>query len=333
MQIAPVRLFGNQNVNFRANNKTMTDTARISAKINGNSVPVVMKSNGVNKVSQLLSSAMFMLEDFGTINSKVESSYADALGFSKEGKNKYSQLCDLFSQGDEVAPNGTVLRKITEGASGYAIMREYSPDGKLLSHSVFMQGKPVEYFESPNNGTNNTKWKKMMSFSKDGELRAYRSGYFEFFDGSTKSDRDLWYFDGSYVDSCISTATLPNKQKLIFSENITYSNNKPQKYQRVYGETGYKKAKSNLEIFYTDGKPVKLSLTEKSDTREILFKDGKPVKYIYKQKNCNGCPTEIALQLSGDSVADSIELLSAQCNKLENANGYSGSANSFDFLI
>lgn len=329
MQISPVRSFNSKGLNFKGFNSANA----LSAKINGKNVFVSVNSKGINKLDTVLSDAIFMLRNFEVANSSVMSSSIDARNFRKEAQEKYEQLLEAYKKGNEVSKDGRITRKISKGAKGCSIMREYSSEGKLLSHCRFEYGKPAEYYESPTMGTRGTRWKKAICYDEKGNISAYQTGYFESFDGSTSAERTMVFYKDSYVDCTINTKSLPNGDKLIYSENITYTNNGPERFQRIYGKNLPGKAQSDMEVIYRDGMPEIFSLTEKDGSREILFRNAKPAKFAYKQKNCNGCPTEITLRLPSSSVQSTIETLEDEREKFKNYyNGNSWGVN-FDFIV
>lgn len=49
----------------------------------------------------------------------------------------FNEVTELFKKGDEIAPDGTVLRKIT-GDDAEKIMEEFSQDGTLVRRSSFI---------------------------------------------------------------------------------------------------------------------------------------------------------------------------------------------------
>ena len=108
----------------------------------------------------------------------------------------FNEVSDLFKKGDEITPDGTVLRKIRSLDDTCKVMEEFSDDGKLVRKSMFTDGilgTVREGIEELADGSE--KVAKNIIF-EDGKLSLYQEGLEELADGSGKIAKAIGFENG-----------------------------------------------------------------------------------------------------------------------------------------
>ena len=118
----------------------------------------------------------------------------------------FNKVSDLFEKGDEITPDGAVLRKITSLDNTCKIMEEFSTDGTRVRESTFLHGvldnvrEGIEVFSD-----GSMKIAKNIDFLEDGTPNLYQEGYEWLADGSKRIAKDIvfhkdgmpsWYKEG-----------------------------------------------------------------------------------------------------------------------------------------
>lgn len=202
------------------------------------------------------------LNNFKTTNEAVNTLAEDVQKQVDEtiecAQKLFDEVTRLFKKGDEIAADGTVLRKIT-GDDTVKIMEEFSQDGVLTRSSYFVNGVPrsiTEGIEEFADGSQ--KIAREVDFYENGKLAWYREGYEFHSDG-------LWKFA---------------------KEIDFYKNGKPGWYREGHEFHSDGLWKCAKEIIFEDGKPSwyyegseRLADGLKTIAKKIDFKDGKPFCY------------------------------------------------------
>ena len=328
MQISQVRPYNVQNTVFGAR----SPISKISAKLNGVDTRVVSKSDGINSINGMFSSAIFVLSNYAAVDSFVKSCAIDAQMFYDEALKKYPEFEEAFDKGSKKAQDGTFLRKIQYGRFGYASVRDYSSNGDEKRRINILNCQPIECFEDPTLGKDFVKWDRCYSYT-NAKPYSYKENFVENFDGSNSFDK-AFYFDGN-VCSVISTDSknLPNGEKLEYCENIVFSDDKPAKYEKIYFRSPSKQVQERTTVIYENGLPKTFSMSQNGFVREITFENGLPAKYTSKQNSIYGCRAELSLSLPNMPLESAIKELEKEQAKIEDGCKLYGQNSYFDFLL
>lgn len=135
------------------------------------------------------------LNNFKTTNEAVNTLAEDVQKQTDEAiecaQKLFDEVTKLFKKGDEIAPDGTVLRKIT-GDDTRKIMEEFSQDGVLTRNSLLVNGVPrsiVEGIEEFADGSK--KIAREVNFYENGKPGWYREGYEFHSDGLWKFAKEI----------------------------------------------------------------------------------------------------------------------------------------------
>ena len=127
-------------------------------------------------------------------NAFIESAQKQADEAMEYAQKLFDEVTGLFKKGEEIAPDGTVLRKIT-GDDTSKIMEEFSQDGTLLRRSEFIDDildNVEEGIEEFADGSR--KIAKGIGF-EDKMPSWYQEGYEELADGSWKIAKGIGFED------------------------------------------------------------------------------------------------------------------------------------------
>lgn len=310
MKIQSIQNYSNTIPNFTSNRKAhrRTDTVKSHKKpaiigavaalaIAGIGAAVAIKKhNPAYEISKTLKNFNKINDNLGEFTQTLTKQADEILEMAQKSCD---EVTSLFQKGEEIAPDGTVLRSITsDAADGISnIMEEFSQDGKQLRRTLFRNGTIQEITEGNeilkdgtkrsargfifNNGelseyfegyeeTKNNIWSTLKSFSfEEGEFTKYAKGYKESSDG-VLAELELDFSDGKlveYKENC----------KKFWSEiwsaakRIIYENNQPICYCEKYSEFPDDTNMSARVIDFIGGKPKKVSINEKNGIAQEVY--------------------------------------------------------------
>lgn len=137
------------------------------------------------------------LNNFKTTNEAVNTLAEDVQKQTDEAiecaQKLFDEVTRLFKKGDEIAADGTVLRKISDGDTR-KFMAEYSQDGVLTRSSCFVNGVPKSITEGIEEFADGSKKiAREVSFHENGKLAWYREGYETNSDGLWKFAKEMYF--------------------------------------------------------------------------------------------------------------------------------------------
>ena len=185
-----------------------------------------------------------------TVNAFVESAQKQADEAMEYAQKLFDEVTGLFKKGEEIAPDGTVLRKIT-GDDTSKIMEEFSQDGNLVRKSKFSDGilyNVQEGIEELADGSR--KVAKGIGF-EDGTPSWYQEGYEELADGSRKIAKEIGFEDGTPSWYQEGYGKLADGSRKIAKE-IGFEDGTPSWYQEGYGKLADGSRKIAKEYELTD---------------------------------------------------------------------------------
>lgn len=216
MKITPVKIFNHPKINFKAKEITNPYAA-------GRVEYARRKNLSQEELNSLAQNAQTQTDEIYQKSGTVYEYMQDI----------YNSLVEDFMQGDKIAPDGTIVRKITYSVPGVAKMLEFSEDGEeLLSITDFRDGEPYEYKEKPTHNGDCKKASIILKFYQGKpascvqDIETHRDG--------TRRYKRLFNF----ID------------EKTFSYNEDFSKKPPEKCN--YGEPAEKRAKY---IQFVNGKP------------------------------------------------------------------------------
>ena len=171
----------------------------------------------------------------------------------------FNKVSDLFEKGDEITPDGAVLRKIIgDGDDTYKLMQEFSEDGALVRESIFIDGALgdiEEGIEELSDGSK--KIAREFGFFKDGTLIDYQEGIEELSDGSKKIAREFGFFkDGTLIDYQEGIETFADLLSGKVAKRIRFKEGKLSLYQEgIETSAGLLSDKVAKTISFEEGKP------------------------------------------------------------------------------
>lgn len=163
-------------------------------------------------------------------NALAQSVQKQADEVTEYAQRLFNNVSDLFKKGDEITPDGTVLRKIRSLDDTCKVMEEFSDDGKLVRKSMFTDGilgTVREGIEELADGSE--KVAKNIIF-EDGKLSLYQEGLEELADESGKVAKNIIFKDGKpclYQEGCETFADLLSGK---VAKAIGFENGKPRLY-------------------------------------------------------------------------------------------------------
>ena len=189
-------------------------------------------------------------------NSLAESAQKQAEEIVESGKKLFDEVTELFKKGDEIAPDGTVLRKIT-GDDAEKIMEEFSQDGKLFRKSTFVNdilNNVQEGIEELADGSR--KVAKGIDFFEDGTPSWYQEGIEELADRSRKVAKGIDFFeDGTpswYQEGIEELADGSRK----IAKEIIFSESGPMLYQEGIEQIADGSCKTAKGIIFSESGPM-----------------------------------------------------------------------------
>ena len=212
MSIQSVNPFSNFKTNFNKTNSMATNPQQVQNNANesgksnkkaiigglaalafaGTVAAVAIKRHKVpNEVRSALNDFRATNE---AANAFIESAQKQADEAMEYAQKLFDEVTGLFKKGEEIAPDGTVLRKIT-GDDTSKIMEEFSQDGTLMRRSEFIDDildNVEEGIEEFADGSR--KIAKGIGF-EDKMPSWYQEGYEELADGSWKIAKGIGFED------------------------------------------------------------------------------------------------------------------------------------------
>lgn len=190
-----------------------------------------------------------------TVNSLVQSVQKQADEITQYAKKVYGEVTELFEKGEEIAPDGTVLRKIT-GDDTKKIMEEFTQDGEITRKSSFVDNaleNVREGIEELADGT--TKTAKEISFSlSDGKIIDYAESIEELADGSYRAAKEIEFKEGKVkaytegLEACTDCSYAAQK-------GIFFEDEAPMLYRESYVSFSNGSQKAAREIGFVHNRP------------------------------------------------------------------------------
>ena len=305
MSIQSVNPFSNFKTNFNKTNSIATNPQQVQNNANesgknskktaaiigglaalafaGTVAAVAIKRHKVpNEVQSALNDFRATNE---AVNAFIESAQKQADEAMEYAQKLFDEVTGLFKKGDEIAPDGTVLRKIT-GDDTSKIMEEFSQDGTLLRRSEFIDDildNVEEGIEEFADGSR--KVAKRICF-EDKMPSWYQEGYEKLADGSRKIAKEIgfedimlsWYKEGyeKLADGSWKIA-----------KEIGFEDKMPSLYQEGYEELADGSWKIAKEIGFEDKMPSwylegqeELADGSRKIAKGIGFEDKMPSWYL-----------------------------------------------------
>ena len=219
------------------------------------------------------------------VNAFIESAQKQADEAMEYAQKLFDEVTGLFKKGDEIAPDGTVLRKIT-GDDTSKIMEEFSQDGTLLRRSEFIDDildNVEEGIEEFADGSR--KVAKRIDF-EDKMPSWYQEGYEKLADGSRKIAKEIGFEDKMpswYQEGYEKLADGSRKA----AKRIGFEDEMPSWYQEGYEKLADGSRKIAKEIGFEDKMLswYKEGYEELADgswkiAKEIGFEDKMPSWYL-----------------------------------------------------
>ena len=234
-----------------------------------------------------------------TVNSLVQSVQKQADEITQYAKKVYGEVTELFEKGEEIAPDGTVLRKIT-GDDTSKIMEEFTQDGEITRKSFFVDNALANVREGIEELADGTKKTAKGIIFEDGKPCCYVEDLKELADGSWKTAKGIIFEDGTPYCYMEDLKELADGTKKI-AKGIVFEDGKPSLYQEGYKELADGSEKFAKKISFKDGKLSEYAedIEELADGSEkfakgIDFKDGKPSLYQEGYKELPDDTREVA---------------------------------------
>lgn len=215
------------------------------------------------------------------IDEAVESAKKQADEIAKNVQKLIDETMELYRKGDEIAPDGRILRKIT-GDDTRKLMEEFSQDGKIIRQSRFINDKPITiregYLETNGNFSKHL-------FFKDGKPKWYAEGYEEFNDGSRKYIKTVLFADGEPKIYSEDRQKFANGAEKCLKQ-VFLTNRKPTEYTEGYERFADKSQNIAKKIYFKHGYPdrymeecQRLSNGSEKCLKTIDFTCGKPKSF------------------------------------------------------
>lgn len=220
------------------------------------------------------------------VNALAQNVQKQADEVTEYAQRLFNKVSDLFEKGDEITPDGAVLRKIiVDGDDTYKVMQEFSDDGALVRESRFTNGvldTIEEGIEELSDGSRKTA--RRFDFFVDGTLSLYQEGFEKLASGSKRIAKEFdfledgtlhWYQEGvktftsglreiarkiSFLEdgtpSWYQEGIESSFNDLIkYARNITFDNGKPRLYTEGIEGLADGSPKFAKAITFDNGKP------------------------------------------------------------------------------
>lgn len=189
-----------------------------------------------------------------TVNSLVQSVQKQADEITQYAKKVYGEVTELFEKGEEIAPDGTVLRKIT-GDDTKKIMEEFTQDGEITRKSFFVDNaleNVREGIEELADGT--TKTAKEISFSlSDGKIIDYAESIEELADGSYRAAKEIEFKEGKVKAYTEGLENFENGYSYV--KRVDFKQGELTTYREGCENIGGSSYKAHNTIHYRNGMP------------------------------------------------------------------------------
>ena len=308
MSVQSVGPFSNFKTNFNTTKQTATDpqiaqdvakdvsknNKKTAAIIGGVAALAILGTGALvaikrHKVPNEIKTALNNFEETNkAANALAQSVQKQADEVTEYAQRLFNNVSDLFKKGDEITPDGAVLRKIiVDGDDTCKLMQEFSDDGALVRESRFTNGvldTIEEGIEELSDGSR--KIARRFDFFEDGTLTDYQEGIKTFADESGKVAKNIIFKDGKpclYQEGCETFADLLSGK---VAKAIGFENGKPRLYLEGIEELADGSEKVAKNIIFEDGKLslYQEGLEELADgsgkiAKAIRFENGKPRLY------------------------------------------------------
>ena len=308
MSVQSVGPFSNFKTNFNTTKQTATDPQAVqdvakdvsknnkkTAAIIGGVAALAILGTGAlvaikrHKVPNEIKTALNNFKETNeAANALAQSAKKQADEVTEYAQRLFNKVSDLFKKGDEITPDGAVLRKIIgDGDDTCKVMQEFSADGALVRESRFTNGALdtiEEGIEKLSDGSK--KIARSFGFFKDGTLIDYQEGIETFADESGKVAKNIIFKDGKpclYQEGCETFADLSAK----IAKNVIFEDGKLCSYQEGIEALADGSEKAAKSVIFEDGKPkvyyegceIFADLSGKIAKCIDFNKDGKPDWY------------------------------------------------------
>ena len=308
MSVQSVGPFSNFKTNFNTTKQTATDpqiaqdvakdvsknNKKTAAIIGGVAALAILGTGALvaikrHKVPNEIKTALNNFEETNkAANALAQSAKKQADKVTEYAQRLFNKVSDLFEKGDEITPDGAVLRKIiVDGDDTCKVMQEFSADGALVRESRFTNGvldTIEEGIEKLSDGSRKTA--RRFGFFEDGTLTDYQEGIETFADESGKVAKNIIFKDGKpclYQEGCETFADLSAK----IAKNVIFEDGKLCSYQEGIEALADGSEKAAKSVIFEDGKPkvyyegceIFADLSGKIAKCIDFNKDGKPDWY------------------------------------------------------
>ena len=276
MSVQSVGPFSNFKTNFNTTKQTATDpqiaqdvakdvsknNKKTAAIIGGVAALAILGTGALvaikrHKVPNEIKTALNNFEETNkAANALAQSAKKQADEVTEYAQRLFNKVSDLFEKGDEITPDGAVLRKIiVDGDDTCKVMQEFSADGALVRESRFTNGvldTIEEGIEELSDGSR--KIARRFDFFVDGTLTDYQEGIETFADESGKVAKNFIFKDGKpclYQEGCETFADLSGK----IAKNVIFEDGKLSLYQEGVNQLADLSDKVAKTISFEEGKP------------------------------------------------------------------------------
>ena len=169
------------------------DVNKLIAAAKANIINTMVYKNAPDEVKEILEDAQRAQRKTNITLKKIQNQalakQKEVLAIKLEAIEKYKEVSELFSKGEEITPDGKVLRKITQKDSKSMVMEEFDENGKLLRSSYFKNGKLANFREGEEELEDGTLITAKDYAYCDGVPSWYGEGYIDYPDDSSKAKK------------------------------------------------------------------------------------------------------------------------------------------------
>lgn len=286
MFIQPVRLFCNfkGNINSEKTNglepkessnkeKIMNSTDAMSI-LGANNAAAIKNNKAADKVKFALADVEATRKN---IDSFVQNMRNEIDETAKNAKELFNETMEQYAKGDETAPDGTVLRKITTDNTK-KIMKEFNKDGKVVRKTTFLKGEHI-IIEDGLEKFPDKSWKadRIVYYDTKGTPTWYKEGL-EYFPDKSWSTKKAIIFSDEKPFSYIKNYRGVDDYVIEKEEEVMFQNGKPDKYIKGLENFPDNSRKFAVYIWFFDGEPMRYleNFIEQNDgayqaTKDMLF--------------------------------------------------------------
>ncbi len=173
------------------------DVNKLIAAAKANIINTMVYKNAPDEVKEILEDAQRAQRRTNITLKKIQNQalakQKEALAAKLEASEKYKEVSELFSKGEEITPDGKVLRKITQKDSKSMVMEEFDKNGKLLRSSYFKDNRLVNFREGEEELEDGTLITAKDYAYCDGVPSWYGEGYIDYPDDSSKAKKHICF--------------------------------------------------------------------------------------------------------------------------------------------